>query len=80
MSDCIRACIAPRRHVFVDGEGRACPDDCPGCLPRLAEYGHLCHACRIKELLIVPVSGASIASGTVYILPFPILSVSIASS
>ena len=45
-SPCIRACIAPRRHVFTEGEGRACTEDCPGCLPRKAEYGHLCHACH----------------------------------
>jgi hypothetical protein len=52
VSDCSRGCTAPRRHVFVEGQGRACGDDCTGCLPRQAEYGHLCFDChkRLKRM------------------------------
>lgn len=59
MSDrvCIRGCLTPRRHIFVDGVGRECDEFCGGCLPREAEYGHLCFHChkRLKrDLELVP--------------------------
>lgn len=43
---CIRGCLTPRRHVFTEGEGRTCAEDCRGCLPRPAEHGRLCFACH----------------------------------
>ncbi len=53
MTDCIRGCTAPRRHVFVESEGRTCGEDCSGCLPREAEYGQVCFHChkRLKRML-----------------------------
>lgn len=50
---CVRGCTAPRRHVFTEGTGRACGEDCTGCLPRSAEYGRLCFDChkRLKRML-----------------------------
>lgn len=49
MSDCARNCVRRDRHVTD------CPDrdDCPGCLPRTAEYGELCWPChRRLELML----------------------------
>ena len=50
---CIRGCTAPRRHIFTEGQGRTCGEDCTGCLPRPAEYGPLCFDChkRLKRML-----------------------------
>lgn len=48
MSDCIRGCLTPRRHVSD------CPDDeCFGCQPRPAEHGLLCTGChrRLRNLV-----------------------------
>ena len=50
---CIRGCTTPRRHVFVEDQGRGCDDECRGCLPREAEYGGLCFHChkRLRRML-----------------------------
>jgi hypothetical protein len=45
---CAHGCLTARKH------GTAClGDECPGCLPRPAEYGHLCYGChsRLRNLL-----------------------------
>src|SRR5690349_9476755 len=50
---CIRGCSLYRQHLtdcdgFTD-MGR----ECTGCLPRRAQYGHLCHTChRRLELML----------------------------
>lgn len=41
---CIRGCTYARRHE-TDCEDQ---DVCRGCLPRRAEYGHLCYTCHIR--------------------------------
>ncbi len=54
MSDCVRGCRTPRRHVD------ACPGDCAGCQPRQATHGHLCQSChRRLELLVVDMPGVA---------------------
>lgn len=46
---CIRGCALYRRHL-ADCEDR---DECRGCLPRRAEYGHLCWPCHRRfELML----------------------------
>lgn len=41
---CIRGCMARHRHTSDCDD----PDTCRGCLPRLAEHGHLCYTCHIR--------------------------------
>lgn len=64
---CIRGCTMLREHL-TDCEG-----DCKGCLPRRANYGHLCHTChRRLELMLTDaptvvnwLSGNLAAGGTI---------------
>lgn len=45
---CVRGCSLYREHL-ADCEG----EPCSGCLPRRAQYGHLCHTChRRLELML----------------------------
>ena len=41
---CIRGCTAPRQHVTACEDREACR----GCLPRAAEFGHLCERCHLR--------------------------------
>lgn len=44
---CIRGCSLYQQHLSD------CEGDCKGCLPRRAQYGHLCHTChRRLELML----------------------------
>lgn len=45
---CIRGCTQSRHHL-----DECADDECYGCLPRLAEHGHLCHSChrRLRNLV-----------------------------
>lgn len=41
---CARKCVHPRQHL----DDCDAPDTCPGCTPREARYGLLCHPCHTR--------------------------------
>lgn len=60
---CLRECVRARRHTT------SCPThDCPGCLPRTAEHGHLCGPCH-RHLQLMLTDAPHIAAWLTVHLP-----------
>lgn len=49
---CARGCVVARRHA-----GCPDPDECRGCLPRVAEFGYLCYGCHRRLLNLLENAG-----------------------